>query len=330
MLKAFQRHNYNSLIIIGITLIILWLSSFFNYTPFDIHTEQLNAPLYNILVSTFAFGSKNLAGLAFIIILTQGIFINFYANKYKLLEQNSFMILIVYILLSGFFLIQKISAVYFANIFLLIAIELLIQTNFEKQSLIKYLNASILIAISSLFYYPYFFFLIFTLIAVIIIRSKITREFFILILGFVITYFFFFEIYFLIFEKLPSIDVFWDSLNTKNIKYHNQLPEKIYFLFILFVFFISNLKILQTVRTKMIELRTIFQLLFFFFITTIIMFVTIPSLDTSFFITISIPLSFLFSYFFISLRNNRKNNLLFLLFFLAPFIYQLSVLFNLI
>jgi len=325
MLKAFQRHNYNSIIIIVVTLILLWLSSILKHTPFDISSEQINAPLYNVFLNTFAVGKKNLLILTFIIFIVQAIIINFFANKYKLFGQESFMILLVYILLGGYFLIQKISAVFFANIFLLIAIELLIQTNFKKQSLIKYLNASVLLAISSLFYFPYFFFIIFALIAVIIIRSKITREFFVVIFGFVITYIFFFEVHYLIYDKLPSLEIFWNSLSSKEVKFHNNIPEKIYFSFLFIVFIFSNIKIMQSIRTRMIEIRTIFQLLFFFFLFTALLFITIPSIGTSFFITIAIPLSFLYSYFFISLKNNRKNKFLFFLFFIAPFIYQLSL-----
>lgn len=327
MLKAFQKFNYNSLIILFISIILLWLSSFLKMTPFDLFDQKIDSPLFRFFAYLFSFNYKNLVLLSFFFFVFQVMYIIYISNKFKLFEQDTFMIGFIFILLSGYFFIQKFSPVFIANIFLLIAIDLFIQTNQEKQSLKKFLTASILLAIASLVYFPYIFFLIFALISVIIIRSGITKEFFLVIFGFFVTYLFFFEINYLIFLQKPNLNILWDSLGINGLKYHNNLYEKIYFSFIIFNFIIANMHITQTIRTKKIELRTIYQLLFFLFIFSSILFIVIPSLNSSFLITVFIPLSFLFSNYFMSIKVNKINNLIFFLFIIAPFAFQISLLF---
>ncbi len=327
MLKIFQKYNYNSIIIIFFAVIALWLSSFLKHTPFGISAEQINAPLYQLFINIFNGQRNNMIAFSFIIFILQTIYFAYITNKHKLFGQDTFLTAFIYILFSGYFFVQKISPVLIANIFLLITLDIFIGTNKQELSLLKFLNASILLAISSLIYFPYVFLFFFALIAVIVIRSRITKEFFIIIFGFIISYLLFFEIYFLLFNKLPSIDVFWDSLSIKTVKFHNNLPEKIYFSFLFLIFFLANTKISQTIRTKRIELRTIYQLIFLFFIFSLTMYIVIPSIGTSFLLTLFIPLSFLFSNYFYSLRLNRMNRFLFFLLLLAPFIFQISILF---
>lgn len=327
MLKVFQKFNYNSLIILFFVIILLWLSSFLKMTPFDLYDQKIYSPLFRFFAYLFSFNYKNLVLLSFIIFIFQVIYITYISNKFKLFEQDTFMVSYIFILLSGYFFVQKFSPVFIANIFLLLALDIFIQTNQEKQSLKKFLTASILLAIASLVYFPYIFFLIFALIAVIIIRSRITKEFFLVIFGFFVSYLFFFEINYLIFLQKPNLDILWESLGINGLKYHNNLYEKIYFSFIIFIFIIANMHITQTMRTKKIELRTIYQLLFFLFIFSLILFIIVPSLNSSFLITIFIPLSFLFSNYFINIKINRINNFIFFLFIIAPFVFQLGILF---
>ncbi len=329
MLKIFQKYSFTAIYLCVFFTLLLWLGGFIGLWQFEFSHNSVQTPIYN-WIENFLKDKNFLSRLMiFIFFVIEVILIISYSLKYEIFGKKTFIAGFVYILLSGFFYLQTLNPVIFANLFILIALGLLLKIVPEKKSYITVFNAGVIFAISSLFYYPYFLTIIFFPVAVLIIRSKFTKEFFVAIFSFVIFYVFYSEFFYFLTDEFFNINKIINSYFKNKSSLNLEMPEKIFVGYMALIFLISNIYIFRSISIKEIEKRTIFQLFFSFFVFGFMIFWLIPAIKIYFALYMFIPVTFLFGDFFANTKRTRYNKILFIFFILNPVIFQVLKILNL-
>ncbi|MBN2891780.1 MAG: hypothetical protein JXL97_07930 [Bacteroidales bacterium] len=319
MLKNFQKYSFSSIYITVIIAVLIWLGSFIN--PITNNTEVYYSDLAQLFNHWINLLGKGKIFLAFIIILSQAAMLASFSNKFKTFGKNTFLAGIIYIILTAPHDVQTFNPVIIANIFVIWSLGILLKSIEKKKATTNFFSVAILMAIASLIYPQYVLITLFTLAATLVVRSKLTKEFFAVILGFILIYALYAEIYFLTQGSWAEIKSFTQIFENKAIKYIQNWYFLAFFGFYSIVFMISSANILKNIGYKEIDKRTIFQLIFTFFIFTIITYLIIPSVGINFFATIAIPLTFLFGDFFADLKPKLSNRIIFWLFIAFGFTF---------
>lgn len=328
MLKKFQKYSFSSIYITIIVAILIWLGAFIN--PPSEKTTALYSPLFQLFNHWFDILGKGKIFVTFILLLLQAFLIASYSNKNKIFGKNTLIAGIILIILSAPHQIQTFNAIILTNVFVILAFGIFLKAIRQKKSSREFFAASILLAIASLVYFQYILLPIFAVISVIIIRSKITKEIFSVILGFLTVYLLYAELFYLTQSHGIELNTISEILFHFEIKFQNSIFFIIYLSIIGVLFLAANSHILKTISQKEIDDRTIFQLTFAFFIFTLITFFFIPSVGINFFASMAIPLTFLFGNYFSNIKDKRFNKILFFLFLISGFVFYIENFLNIL
>ena len=329
ILKLFKSQHPFILFVALILLILLWLGSILNYSIVE-HKDFYGQTILFVRLFNLVSPSPFLLYLIPILsIILQAIVIVRLNFKYILIERRTYLPAFVFIMLSSAFVIlQKFYPVYLAGPFVIFSISILFSTHKKEKPFSAIFLSSFLIAISSFFFHYTIYLIVFIWIGLIIIRSFNLREIFISIIGFVVPYIFLVS-YFFIFEKINYLFENFTSIYSSQF----ELPSLhyAYYIFMFFVFILLIFSILfsfNDVYIRKIEARKIYTCFIAFLLITCFMYVLFPSL--SYFILLTIPLSFLLSIFLITWKNKILLEILFSLLFLSIIFIQFISFFHLV
>jgi hypothetical protein len=239
------------------------------------------------------------------LILAEAFLLNYIINENEIIERKSFLPALVYIVfMSNFNVMLSLNPILFANLFIIISVNKLINTYRKDSALAEIFDASFYISIASLFYFPTIVLFPIVIVGIIIYRSLNQREILISIFGlilpycFVITYYFWndrlmemyhnFGIYFK-FKTLPSFDL-------------SQPGYVLVFLESLIILFSFNKLIGNFInasqRTKKNLLIVIWLMLF-----AIGSFLFSPDLNMSCFSLLAVPLTVFVANYFLNMKK---------------------------
>jgi Family of unknown function (DUF6427) len=180
---------------------------------------------------------------------------------------------------------------------------------------INFLDAGLLLATASLFYFPAIFFFFFLLAGMILIRPFQWREWVFVFIGVCIPYAFVMSGYYLLDIPLSNLsDGMAEAFNRvqKNLSF-NQV---IYWSYVLLLTAITSYYIATAIDSMKIHARKFFLVFLVFFLVATLIFLIIGGAGTSMVYFAAIPLSYLFSHYFVKCRRNWINDLFFALFVL--------------
>jgi hypothetical protein len=180
---------------------------------------------------------------------------------------------------------------------------------------INFLDAGLLLATASLFYFPAIFFFPFLLAGMTLIRPFQWREWVFVIIGMGIPYAFVMSGYYLLDIPLSNLsDGISESFNRvpKNL----SLNQIINWSYILLLIAITSYYIATAIDSMKIHARKFFLVFLVFFLVALLIFLIVGGAGTSVVYFAAIPLSYLFSHYFVKCRRNWINDLFFALFVL--------------
>ncbi|RPH73362.1 hypothetical protein EHM76_05395 [bacterium] len=180
---------------------------------------------------------------------------------------------------------------------------------------INFLDASLLISLASLIYFPTIFFFVGLLITLLLIRPFIWREWAFAFIGLIIPYAFAFSIYYLL--DLPASDLFnrmGDALigNPLNLR----LSQIANWSYVLFFVIIASYYIARAIDSMKIHARKFFLVFLTFFIISLILFFVFRGVGMGMIYIGAVPLSYLFTHYFVRCKHNWINDIFFALFIL--------------
>ena len=182
LVNLFRKNYINQYLFILLISIPLWIGSFINPQPMEEYVSF--SYLYNlfyILLSPFPLFSTI---LAYIMVLLQGFFFNQILNRHNLVSNTTLLPMFLYVLFSSSVSIQNLNPILFFTLFILIAINRLMDCTNTPDVQNKIFSAAILVSVASLFCIQSIYFLLLLPITLIIFKIYYWREWTTILFGF--------------------------------------------------------------------------------------------------------------------------------------------------
>ena len=325
MLIGFFKHNRSvSIVFLPVSLIILWLYGFFH--PVVPMTEHA-APLYKLIVAGIENYPFLITLTSFIFILAEAFLINYIIEKNEIIDTVTYMPAMVYIVLMS---LQPqmfpLHPIVIANLFLLLALHMIMQTHRKEKAYSEAFDTGFFISLATLFYIPSIVFILIIWIGLIIIRPFVWREWVISFIGLILPWIFLIFYYFWN-EKLDTLqyDVIYSTLagfqksfDTLRLSY----TELIQICLLLLAAFLSSRRLLRDLSKGTVRTRNNLFLMIYFFILGFISLFLAPSYSIAYLSFLSIPFSIFFSSYLLFVKKQWFAEILFLLLIISVFLNQ--------
>jgi hypothetical protein len=320
LLKYFNSNRISVIILISLLPVVYWIPSLFQGTSVQV-AESAGIPL-NRLITSFNLHFRlisSLFALALIIV-----------NGYLLIQLNIIHIFIpVRTQLPSFFYVMlvigmnqlhQLTPALVASTLLILVFYRIFNAYKAEGISINFLDAGLLISTASLIYFPSLLFFLFLLAGMAFLRPFNGREWTFAFLGLILPYIFLISVYYL--ADMPVKDYFRDITGsfikaTPAYKLSNIVNWSYVLLFML----ISSLFMAGAIDNMKIHARKFFLVFLMFFLFSVLIFFILPGAGTGMVYFVSVPLTYLYSYYFIKCKRNWFNEL-FLLIFLLLLLWQ--------
>lgn len=323
-LKSLSKYQPVNLLIFILLGFIFWLKTFINSDTPGILNDSNPMPFYLWIVQNigsihFAFITK---GIAFILVLLQGLLIIGVINQYNLIGMRSYLPGIIYLMVaSNFPEYQQLTPVLISLTFLLLAWNQLIVADFAAKTYGPFFNASVFIGISTLFYPNFIYFVIIFLLSTFLNRMATKRELGMLLGGIIVVWYFYLVLFFIFTNKFELSGIETD-LSFSSVEFGRiTVTQKIFFIFFGILIIISSIKSTRALANQKIQLRRNQKFLFLWFVVTLLIFSFTKSSFELIYL-IAVPTSVLLSLFFSDKRYRWIKEIAFLLMLTITIINQ--------
>ncbi len=312
--KIFKSDYIFQFIFLMIISIIIWIKPFLSA---DLSYSPLNAPLFDVIQWFFSDNPTLKIIISFLLILMQALILKSILSSNDLMPKNSLLPAFLYILLmSSFANFQHIHPLLFANFFLIVALRTILTTYSKPDSYEQIFNATLLISIGSMFYFPVIFFLILIWLVFFIFSLLKWREWVISIFGFITPYLFLFSFYFLtdVFqEKMLAYQLFFKKIGFYNP--HLSISNYIFLGTVGLLFIFSLLYISTRLGEKSIIHRKKVIVLIMFVIITILTLFFAKDFLVFHLCLFLIPFSYFFAHFMTQIKKVIISEIIYLVLF---------------
>ncbi len=313
MLKIFKGYQAFLLLLIPFVGFMLWLNTFF-VDQVEINGRYVFMPLSQVMFKVFGFNTFISKVVAYLLLLFNSFLLVRLNIRYNFMRARSYLPAIVYILLLSFVSdIQRLTPALIASLFIILAINKLMST-FKKEKLaIQIMDASLLISVASLFYFPAFFLIFLVWIGMVLIRPFRWREWVFTLFGMATPYLILAGIKYI---QGASLKIPFRALTNENFILHWS-PDKnmltlIFFSYLLLLILLASFQVMKLFGTKKIHSRRFYVFFLWLFIISLAIFFIVPSTTVEVYYICAIPLTFLLSHYFIHLENEWIAELFFL------------------
>ena len=314
LLKRLKSNNFANLFLVPLAIAAFWAGNFINpylypYAPGEAD-NVLFAPIFRLTDNSPLLG----VSLSAVITLLLALLIDLLISRYQFIRiRTRLPALLFVLLLGGFTNVHTLHPVYFAAIFLLLALFRLFSIFDQPKAYSRVFDTGILLGIGTLFYLPLVLLLPSFLFGVLVLsRGTTWRSYFILVLGFLLPFIFAFSYFFYTDRFQELMNLFLQSVTTTiNHLLHNQ-PLQGYLGVLIFYTIVASVDIVQHYDSKKVSSRKYFSVLFLIFIFALAAFTFVPSVSQEMLVIIAIPIAFLISNFFVFLKRRFWGELFFI------------------
>ena len=181
LIKAFRKNYFNQCLLIFILSIFLWLGTFMS--PESIRSVSSCSFLYSYIYELLQPFPLLTSILAYLMVVFQGLFFNMLLVKHKLVSNKTFLPMFVYVFVLSSS-VQTITPALLADVFILFALNNLLDCENISKSQYKIFNASAMVSIATFFHSLSIFYLIFIISVIAVYKIYYWREWVTVILGY--------------------------------------------------------------------------------------------------------------------------------------------------
>ena len=249
-----------------------------------------------------------------ILVLAEAFIWNSFVNSNSLLKQSAYFPAFMFILLAS----CRGSLICFypaliAVLFLMLAIRRLAAGYKKDKALSEVFDAGLFIGIASLFYIPLVVFIVFLWIAILTIRSLIWREWVAALIGFALPFAFMLAYHYIFYAPAP----FWStklSVVTSNYRTHWSFSWEEWVLLIAIVgtSIASFWLFINKVSDNVVKAQKIWALMLWFVFFALVSVAISPQRDARSLVILVLPVSFIFSNYFLKAKSAIWSEFLFL------------------
>lgn len=327
MLKFLRSNQQVFTVFIFVYCFISVFSIYFSHPGSVYSSTPFQTPFLGDITGTLFIFERKFLGftlIAFFTLLILGFYlVRININHLILPNRSQFPALFFISTASIAFRYEMFSSVLVAAFFLLFAVDRLFGS-INKQGLsYRFLDAGILIALGSLFYFNLIFFFPFLWLAQFTLRPLNMREFLYTLVGLAIPFLYIFSGYYIfdlsISQTLTHIKE-WLLLDKFIEISWTFIAGGVFYLLIMFV---ANIYAVNKFTTTKIHARKLFQLWFYLFLNSILIYILIPASGIEILFLLAIPSSVLLSIYFTECRNSFMNRVILILLISVPIIINI-------
>ncbi len=326
ILQILKSNRTINLILFPLFGVLLWLRSFLvpKAYPFFLGENQ-NILYYPISKITDGYYIIQVATSLLLVIFT-AFLIQQVNDRYSFIRARTKLPAAIFvIIIGGFTSMHTLHPVFFAAIFLLLAIHSFFSI-FNNPVTFPYIfNTGFFLGVGTLFYFNLFIVVPAFFIGIIILcREFKWREFVILTLGFLVPLIFAFSFAFYTDQFSELVNTYEQNIITPVNHFKSDIALQV-FLGLLAIFTaMGSIKMLQQYDSRKISTRKYYTVFLLIFIFTIISFVFIPASSIEMLVISVVPVTFLVSNLFISIESKFWGELLFTLLVVMVVFMQIS------
>ena len=324
IIKIYKGIKPFALFVILLTGVIFWLKSIVVPEtvsfPFDVNP----LPFYRWIGDFF----HNLPILSvitgFVLSLILGMLMVRLNTTYFFINQRTYLPALFFIIGSSVFIsLQRVNPVLVATLFLMVAIDRMFGTYKNAKTSFQYFEAGLLIGLGSLFYANLIFYLPVLWIGLVILRPFIWREWLITIFGFLTPVALTIATHYLIQgEVINLLTNFRENLIDPHHFAGFDLSHLLFFSFLGLLTLVFSMHMIHAYSGKKIISRKYLKIMLWIFILTMVIYFFAPSASVELIFILFIPLSYLFTNFFVSIRSPWVGDILFVLFLASIVVVQ--------
>jgi hypothetical protein len=325
VLLKFAKSNQPAIVVlIPLIGLVIWYNPFFVHHNFQGVTTMHEMPLYDLLLSILQMHPLLSKLLSFVIFIGVSFYLNHLNTKYIFIAERTYLPSIIYISIACILInIKGLYPSLPAALFLLIAIERLLDTYKDERLSYNVFDSGLLVGIASLFYFNILFFIIFFWIALLIVRKFYWREWLYILMGAFLPYLLLFSFYYLTNRNFELIfQPVKDNFIIHN-KIHLSRIQDIAGIFIIVLILLASQYIMRIFSSKKILARKSYNLFLVAFLVSLAVYYCVPAASIDIIFIACIPVSFLVSHFFIRPRKSRWLEVIFDLLIIGLILTQL-------
>lgn len=310
MLQLLKNNRAPGVIFTGILMVLVWLPSFIRLPEQPL---QEGMPLFNLLFGGFTghpFPGLLVSMLLFALVMVLLVRLNV---VHFLLDERSYMPAAFFIMIAAAYPpALQVSPILIASLALVASLLILIRGEEHRAEPMALFNASLVLALGSLFYMKTLLFIPFLWITASVIRPLKWRGIINPMLVLLMMTLFLFTWYWVFLDDLELMMTTLQNNWTFSLQEFPkpELPLMVMFGYLLFLMLISSVYLLSRFQFRKIIIRKLYQVLFILFVYCLLFFVFASGYRAETMILIAIPLSFLFANFFHRRRNHWVHNLM--------------------
>ena len=311
--QFFKSNNASAYIFIPLLALALWVFGYIH--PVAIPPVRHAMPLFEIITGSLSNIWVNIS-LALVLVIAQAFLLNYIVNENEVLTRPSFLPALLYIIfMSSNKAMFVLHPLIFGNFFLLLAMHRLLSSYRKDKAFSQFFDAGFLIAVATLFYFPYVAFFPLLAAALVILRPFNWREWLISICGALSPYILIATVYFL-------RDLLDYLLHDKMLFYFSKqlqlgaLSGSFYFTnsVQLTILILAGARLFTGLNTGSQKTKKGIVLLIWFLMAGIASIVITQEVSTSCFAALAIPASVFYAHYFMNLKRYWLAEILFLLF----------------
>ena len=305
MLNLFLSNRASTVIVITILLLVFWFGSFFQLLPENIDSTYSYSLLYQQLVG-FPLLNRVL-GFLIATVLVFVISRIFNANDFYS-KENAIPSLMLIIMIGAWNGFHFFSPIYFSLMLLLMAVSRILKIYHQKNVIKELFDASFLIGLAALFYYPIILFGLSIWGFLTISRSFNLREFIIPLLGLLLPFYFLWVAFFY-FDIQPDFFNFTLTTEVKSLLFQVGLTQRLYLVITVILFVFSLIYLLRVLERAKVQVQHARKFLLLFFLNGIVIYwfslIYYPIIERALFVVI--PMAMILPFFFIESKPLVKN-----------------------
>ena len=305
MLNLFLSNRASTVIVIPLLLLVFWFGSFFQILPENINSSYAYALIYQELdgfpILNRVFGFLIVTVLVFVI--SRVFNANDFYNK-----ENAIPSLMLIIMIGAWNGFHFFSPIYFSIILLLMAISRILKIYHQKNVIRELFDASFLIGLAALFYYPIILFGLSIWGFLSISRSFNWREFVIPIMGLLLPFYFMWVAFFY-FDIQPDFFIITSITEVKSMLFQVGLTQRLYLVITVILFVFSLIYLLRVLDRAKVQVQHARKFLLLFFLNGVLVYwlslFFYPINERALFIVV--PMAMILPFFFMESKPLVKN-----------------------
>lgn len=326
ILQTLKSNRQINLLFVPVITVLFWLKDLIHPFSYQFYPGE-NANILFVPINNFTANSDFVrVFISLVLVVFIAGLIQVINDRYMLLRVRTKLPSILFVIIvSGFTELHTLHPVFPATLFLLFAIYTLFNIFEQPKPYSAIFNVGFFIGIGTIFYLNLIVLLPAFFIGIAILtRESNWRKYLILLIGFLVPVFFVYSYAVLTKQTAEMIAVITQNTITSVNHFRSNISLHLFLAILILLTLIGSVNIMRQYDSKKVSTRKYFVFFLVIFVLSLLSFTFIPVTSQEILVIISIPITYLISNLFVSIKSKFWSESLFLLLITIVIFMQFS------